>query len=106
MPELFVSLSIAVFIGLIYWYYSNGYFYGGILLYLWCWLGPDFPKLFVSNGHLVNLVGWCFVIAILLLLLGNFLVKPIFKEKHSNFVVFLEIGLALHLMIDFFFNVA
>jgi len=105
MSEIFLSLLVAVFIGIFYWRQFGNYRYGALFC-LWCWLGPDLPKLFVSNGYLVDLVSWYLVIAISLLLLGNRFNKSFLEKKYLNFILFLNLGLVLHLMIDFLFSVA
>jgi len=105
MSEVFLSLLVGIFVGIFYWRRFDSYRYG-VLFGLWCCLGPDVPKFLISNEKfLINFIGWHIAIIILLLLLVDFLAKRLFRKRYLKFIWFVEIGLVLHLTIDYIFNV-
>lgn len=102
MIETLVTLAVSVVIGFCWWKLNSNY-YKAIPLFIWSWMGPDIPKLFLNGSEsLVNPNAWYLAIATGILWLVS---KSVLKQaKHLNYILFLEIGLVSHLTIDYLFN--
>lgn len=102
MIEYIVSLMVAIAVGLFYWWRINRSFWVSVMISGWCFVGPDFPKVFLNhNAVFVNIGGWCFALILLVLILSkNFSGK----KKYLSLLWFVEIGLVLHLTIDYIFK--
>ncbi len=103
MIEKLVAPIISFIVGFFYWWKFDRNPLKAFSLFMWGWLVPDAPKVFLnSNAWMVNYGAWGFTTAGLLLVAGSHRLN---YKKHLNFILFLLFETALHLLVDYIFDV-